>query len=283
MKISTLSIIMLVMSFSLQTMAQQAPSKNPYTKYQTRAENIKSRISYTAGMGLASYWGDLTEGNKLLDQPGLAFSAGILYGLTSHLNGRFEVGIQRVRAADSKNSNPGLVARNLSFKSNVYDVSAILEANLFDLTQRKFTPYVFAGVGLMFFDPFTVESTGNKQKLRNLNTEGQGIANYEKPYSRTAIQIPVGLGIKYVISPVVTISGELNYHLTNTDYLDDVSMDRYPVKSQLDAQNPATSRFTYRGYEVGAGPYPANLQLNRGNPGNKDVYYSTQLKVAFRL
>jgi outer membrane protein OmpA-like peptidoglycan-associated protein len=47
----------------------------------------------------------------------------------------------------------------------------------------------------------------------------------------------------------------------------------------LDARNSQTSKFTYRG----DGPYPKNATLKRGDAGNKDGYYTTQLKVAYKL
>lgn len=72
--------------------------------------------------------------------------------------------------------------------------------------------------------------------------------------------------------------GEFNYRASGTDYLDDVST-FYPDKALLDAKNPVTSKFTYRG----EGPYPANPALKRGDPGNKDGFYTTQVKIAYTI
>ncbi|MBK9486232.1 MAG: hypothetical protein IPO01_13830 [Chitinophagaceae bacterium] len=54
----------------------------------------------------------------------------------------------------------------------------------------------------------------------------------------------------------VTLSLDLNYRITSTDYLDDVSYKGYPNKTLLDVRNPATARFTWRGNEVGGETYP---------------------------
>jgi outer membrane protein OmpA-like peptidoglycan-associated protein len=72
------------------------------------------------------------------------------------------------------------------------------------------------------------------------------------------------------------LQGEFNYRASGTDYLDDVST-FYPDKALLDAKNPQTSKFTYRG----GGSYPKNPTLKRGDASNKDGYYTTQIKIAY--
>jgi len=69
---------------------------------------------------------------------------------------------------------------------------------------------------------------------------------------------------------------DLCYVFTGTDHLDDVSMNGYPDPTTL---SPETKAFTGRG----AGPYPTNLKLARGNPDKKDGFYTTELKVGFAL
>lgn len=53
-------------------------------------------------------------------------------------------------------------------------------------------------------------------------------------------------------------------------------MNGYPDPTTL---SPETKAFTGRG----AGPYPTNLKLARGNPDKKDGFYTTELKVGFAL
>ena len=91
----------------------------------------------------------------------------------------------------------------------------------------------------------------------------------------TAI-LPGGFGFKYAASSRVTIQFEVGYRACATDHLDDVSLDGYPDPAVLSA---TTKTFTWRG----AGSYPTNLKLRRGNPDNKDSYYTTQIKIAFKL
>ncbi|MEI9957878.1 MAG: hypothetical protein WDM90_16620 [Ferruginibacter sp.] len=58
-----------------------------------------------------------------------------------------------------------------------------------------------------------------------MHTEGQGFLEYpdKKIYSLHQIAIPVGAGLKYELSQMITLRAEYIYRILNTDYLDDVS------------------------------------------------------------
>ncbi|MEP7238173.1 MAG: DUF6089 family protein [Ferruginibacter sp.] len=242
-----------------------------------------TKFSITAGAGIASYLGDLKSGNNIYSQASYSFSAGATYAFTNKIHAKFDIGIERLQAADSKNKEAQFKARNLSFKSSVFDMSVSAEYNILNLNNYKLTPYVSAGVGVMLFYTYANDATGRKQYLRELGTEGQGLAGYPEMYSRTAVIFPLGLGVKYPINEKLTLSLDFNYRVTGTDYIDDVSKAGYPDKALLDARNPITAQFTWRGNEVGGGVYPKNLNLPRGNPKNKDGYFTNQVKIAFKL
>lgn len=289
MNLIKLCVLVFTLFFTVNTIAQQTnpnakkTSVNKKKRSSVSINNKLSKFTVTAGIGTANYLGDLIEGNKLFSQSGFSFSGGLVYNIYPKLNARLNMGYQKVKGADSK-SNGAHKSRNLSFESDVIDLSVSLEYSLLDLNTYKFTPYLTAGVGVMFYSPYAYSTTGTKQKLRELGTEGQGFAGFPNLYNKADIQIPLGIGLKYVLSPRVLLQFEFNYRITGTDYLDDVSMNRYADKALLDLKNPITSTFSYRGNEVGAGPYPArDNRLPRGNPNSKDAYYTTQLKVGYRL
>jgi outer membrane protein OmpA-like peptidoglycan-associated protein len=146
------------------------------------------------------------------------------------------------------------------------------------MDKHKFSPYLFASIGAFNFNPRAYYGSGGTHGLRELGTEGQGLAGYPGMYSTMAVEYPLGFGFKYAINKKIMLQFEFNYRGTGTDYLDDVST-YYPDKALLDARNSQTSKFTYRG----DGPYPKNATLKRGDAGNKDGYYTTQLKVAYKL
>lgn len=280
-----LCIIIFTTVISFNSYAQQTAPESKATDIKKAKEDGQlSKLSINVGLGMASYFGDLTKNNKLFSQSSVSFSAGLSYPLFPKFNGRFDIGYQQVKASDKNNSSAALKNRNLSFKSNVVDVSVSLEYFLVDMNKHKFTPYVSAGVGAMFFNPYANSTTGQKTFLRDLGTEGQGLTGFADQYKKAALIAPLSVGFKYAASKRTMIQLEFCYRITETDYLDDVSLNYYPDKALLDAKNPATSAFTYRGGEVGAGPYPAkNNRLSRGNPSNNDGYYTTQFKVGYKL
>jgi len=146
------------------------------------------------------------------------------------------------------------------------------------LIRRYISAVIFEGIAVFNFNQRAYFGAGGTHGLRELGTEGQGLPGYPGMYSTMAVEYPLGFGFKYKINNKIMLLGEFNYRASGTDYLDDVST-YYPAKALLDAKNPNTSKFTYRG----EGAYPKNPTLKRGDDGNKDGYYTTQLKVAYKL
>ena len=276
-----LLLMMGLNSFAQQTLPEGQASVSIKKKKPVAGDDIYSKFSISAGVGIANYFGDLMQYNRYFSQPGFSFSAGASYAFSNKFGARFNAGIQKVKAADSKNNGTQYKERNLSFSSNVFDLSLSLDYFLLNMKKHGFSPYLSAGIGAMFFNPYTKDIAGKKQYLRELGTEGQGLLGYPGMYSKTAVQIPLGFGVKIAAGKNTMLLFDFNYRFTGTDYLDDVSTNGYPPKALLDARNPLTSKFTWRGNEVGGGAYPANLKLPRGNPNNKDGYYTTQFKVAY--
>lgn len=245
----------------------------------------QSSVELTGSVGMASYYGDLVQGSPSFKQPSYAFGAGVVWNFTPHLAWVSDIGILQVKASDSKNKRADLIARNLSFKSNIWNINTVAQYNIRDITDGKmFTPYVFLGIGIFHFNPFTIDRNGKKQYLQPQGTEGQGLAAYpdRTPYKLTQLEMPFGLGFKFQVNEKISLGLEFRYHYIDTDYLDDVSM-AYPDKTILAAKDPNLPLLTYRGDELpGGASYPKGT-LSRGNPNNRDSYYTTQIKVAFRL
>lgn len=289
MKISKLFVILLALFYTISCYGQHPPdvkdntSENKEEKSLSKKAGKSSKVSFLAGVGIANYFGDLIQYNRFFSQPGYSFSAGASYIFTNHFSAAFEVGIQDVKAADKKNTGTQYKERNLSFKSDIFDVSASVEYSLLNMKKYPFSPFISAGAGVMFFNPYVNDASGKKQYLQELGTEGQGLAGKPDLYSKRALIIPVGFGFKHAAGKNLILQIDFTYRFTGTDYLDDVSINSYPDKALLDARNPTTSKFTWRGNEVGGEAYPKNLSQPRGNPHDKDGYYTTRLKIAFKL
>jgi len=243
----------------------------------------QSDFEVSAGVGIASYYGDLIQGSPMFQQPGFSASIGAAHYFTPHWGIRADMSLQQLKASDSKNKRDDLKARNLSFKSNVFDFNIAGEYDVFDMTtgDRNYTPYVFLGVGFYHYNPFTTDRNGNQVYLRKKHTEGQNSTAYpeRKEYNLTQLQMPMGLGFKYALNENIVLSLEFKYRFLGNDYLDDVSKASYPDFAF------AAPGLTYRGDELpGGAPYPPkNTGLNRGNPDNSDSYYSMQAKFTWRF
>jgi len=190
-------------------------------------------------------------------------------------------------------------ARNLDFKSNILEATAMaefyptvfLEDDPEDVTGRL-RPYGVLGLGLFHFNPMGSLTDGNGDTywvaLRPLHTEGEGFSQYpgRKEYSLTQINIPMGAGLKYFLSENVNISFEIIYRKLFTDYLDDVSTTYINPKDfalnlnpTLAAEALAISNKSKQGYSTPG--YEAGNK--RVTSTNNDAYFTAGFKVAFRL
>ena len=270
MKFLKIYVIASVLLVAFSAKAQKSPKS---------MEGDYSKFSVSVGAGVSNYYGDLSKKGNFFSQPSYSFSAGVKYAVTSNFAARLDLGFQKLQGSDSK---PGGAhpERNLRFESDVFDFAIAAEYTVLNLDKFPISPYVSAGVGVVVFNPYTEDVLGNRQNLVKLATEGQGIPGYAGKYSTSAAEFPLGAGVKYRINKEVMLSLDFNYRITKTDYIDDVSSNRYPNKALLDARNPLTSKYTYRG-TVG---YPSSTStLQRGNPDDNDGFLTTQLKLTFKL
>jgi hypothetical protein len=182
--------------------------------------------------------------------------------------------------------------RNLSFESNITEFSLVGKLDIFNLNSIRWTPYIFGGLAVFHFNPYTYDDSANqKVYLKPLSTEGQGLPEYpdRRPYALTTLAIPMGAGIKYAISDAVHVAVEFGLRKTFTDYLDDVSTTYVDQDVLMAERGPQAVRLSYRGNTVpGESPYyPDNgypqKGIERGSPKSKDYYYFTGLHLIFRL
>jgi hypothetical protein len=227
--------------------------------------------------GFSNYSGDLQSKRFTLDQSYGAFGIGAQYDLTSHFSVLSGFNLGKVGAADKFNKID-LVSRNLSFQSKIFEWNAMVEYNIFDLNEHRFTPYVFAGMAVYHFNPYAYDTLGNKVYLRPLSTEGEGFER--KEYSLTQLAIPFGAGIKLRVTSNVVLSYEIGFRKLFTDYLDDVSTRYVDEATLLAARGPLAVEMAYRGNELkNGGSYPAGNTL-RGNSKYNDWYYFSGIKVS---
>src|SRR5215210_5820061 len=124
-------------------------------------------LSFSQGLhlnlfgGFANYQGDLQEKPYTFEQSNGAFGAGIKYDLTRHFSLRTGLMYGKV-SADDKRNKPSLQLRNLNFQTKILEGNLLAEYNLFDLDEKRFTPYAFAGIAVYHFNPYSYDTLGIK-------------------------------------------------------------------------------------------------------------------------
>ena len=231
--------------------------------------------------GISNYQGDLTD--KLYRNSKVAYGLSAAYQLTNRINVRAGFTFGAIAGADSLNGQEDLRLRNLSFQSRVSEFSVVGEFNSFDMSIKRWSPYVFAGLAVYRFNPYTFDTDGSKVFLRPLSTEGQGLPGYDaKTYSQTQLAIPFGGGIKFQASDKIRLALEIGLRKTFTDYLDDVSTTYADPVDLLLYKGQQSFDFSYRGDEVPGGSlgYPSKGET-RGGSKYKDYYYFSGLHLHY--
>lgn len=214
---------------------------------------------------------------------------------------RLEASFGQIKGYDSilksvKTSTFGRYERNLSFRSNISELSLTAEIHplflFINWEDRKqdpprLSPYLLGGIGYFSFNP-QAKLGNNWVDLQPLSTEGQGFKEYpsRKPYALKQVNFPVGLGFRYELSSLLSVRAEFVYRILTTDYLDDVS--RWYIDPTLYANYFSGNKLTNalllndRKYEINPGSvtYPGD---QRGDPRDNDAYMSFNIKLGLTL
>ncbi|WP_258100377.1 DUF6089 family protein [Marinoscillum pacificum] len=157
-------------------------------------------------------------------------------------------------------------------------------------------------------------SAGEWVRLRKLGTEGQFVDGSDvRSYSPFQLSIPVALGVRMRLPGPFSASLEMGYRYLFTDYIDDVSGGYVPywafsdplarIMSDRSAEPTAYwagedrnvtvigglmsdgNRYYSAGgeYGIGGGLHEGEEQAIRGNPKDKDMIFSTTLKLTMIL
>jgi len=233
--------------------------------------------------GFANYNGDLLD--KIYPKKITNGFIGLTvhYELQDQLLIRGSYNFARVDGSDAYSEKQVLQLRNLQFESAISEFSVAGEYYLFNLYEKRFSPYGFVGLGFFHFNPYTSDSTGRKVFLKPLSTEGQGLYPNKKHYSLWQPVIPFGGGVKFAITENLRIGIELGLRKLFTDYLDDVSTSYPNYDDLLAARGQTAVDFSYRGDEIPGGEtaFPTK-ETQRGGAEQKDIYYFTGINITFR-
>jgi hypothetical protein len=226
-------------------------------------------VSVTAGLGVAYYMGDLTDGVNMKHLGlGPSISIGGLYRLTEHVSARGELRFYQVSADQKYSKN---FQNNLSFKTFNPDLNLGIQADLFSFNRHTpINPYLFGGIGFTLLNP-KAKIDDQWYSLAPLTTEGV-------KYSRLPLVFTGGIGVSFKTTERLSVGVELCNNFVNSDYLDDVST-VYPNPDQLPGD--IARRLSDRAPEIGE--QPRQPGWNRGSAESKDSYLFLQARVTYLI
>ncbi len=236
-----------------------------------------SELGFFAGG--SHFIGDV--GNYSLHVPqGYAFGGFYRYVLNDRWSFRAQVNYGTIANADSLSNISFRKNRNLHFKSNIIEGSLMAEFNFLRYkpgTRYDHTTYLLGGFGIFGFNP-KASFQGETYELRNMNTEGQGLAGNPSTYSKASSFLIFGIGHKFSVGRFTSIGIESTCRSTRTDYLDDASGYYADATEILENYGAISAGLADRSL------ISSNKEnLLRANPSTNDWYFFTGLTVQFKF
>ena len=171
------------------------------------------RMEIGGGAGVMTYLGDFNGSLMSNMQP--TGGAVVKYKLNPRMAWTASLGYGMLKGASNDDKSwfsPELDANPVKFSTSVVDFNVRFEYNFWPfgtgreyLGARKLTPFIALGAGLVFAKPDIGEQA-------------------------TALQLPIGLGVKYKLKTRLNLAAEWMLHLTGSDKLDGRE-DPYGIKS----------------------------------------------------
>jgi outer membrane protein OmpA-like peptidoglycan-associated protein/opacity protein-like surface antigen len=184
------------------------------------AQSAGGRVAFGAHGGLSKYWGSFTD-NQFWYGGDLFLRYNIVPSLSFHAQFginqlRYKVNQQNLLdhpeyfGAPNATVYPGTtINREEKNTIRVNTYSGLLSWNI--SPSQKLVPYIFAGLGLMNFEP------------RNMN-QNVGLPNNQAGvYKKQQLVFPMGVGVEMYLTNNLTLNAKGQVFLTQTDYLDDFS------------------------------------------------------------
>jgi opacity protein-like surface antigen len=216
----------------------------------------QEKLGAFVGAGTMWYSGDLQ--NTVIPHPltiRWTANAGLIWQADHRWGLQLNYTIGEIIGNDVLAISPSRRARDFKFKSMIHEIGIRGTYDILRNDKWKFLPYLTVGVSALHFNP-----KRDGVALQPLATEGVR-------YSLWNVSIPTGIGAKYNLNCNWALKGEINYHWTFTDYMDDVS-GNYP-----DAEDQVAF------YSDPGGVSPE--RISRGNPKWNDGIWDINIGVIY--
>lgn len=274
-----------------------------YFRQSTYWKTHRTEVEF--GFGVSNFLGELGGRNQIgspfvwdleFSQTRPAASLAYRYYLARQqaLRLRFTYGI--LAGNDNLTTETFRQNRNLSFKSDVFELSLVYELHLYreelghvyDLRGVKGTKgsrvgfFLFAGVGGFYFDP-RARYNNTWVRLKPLGTEGQGLEGGAESYNNFQFCIPMGLGIRKAFTKNWSGGLELQYTKTFTDYIDDVSTSYYDNEVLLQERGEVAAYLADPSLGNPLAPGQTETGEQRGDEKDLDAYLFLKFIADYKL
>jgi hypothetical protein len=189
------------------------------------AQVTQSKYAFGINAGSFIYQGDLTPSAVgSFRTPGLAIGLNASRYLTNKFSVRLDLNFGKLKGADSAYKNPAWrQQRNFAFNTPVTEVIGSVVWDAFG-RERKFSPYVFAGLGYSFLRINRDYSRFNTEYFAAEPGTIEGVEQDINHRLPTGLPIvPIGLGIRYRLTNTLSLNTEASYRYISSDYLDGFS------------------------------------------------------------
>ena len=193
---------------------------------------------YEAGIsaGTFVYQGDLTPsdiGSYQTIAPNIGFFAARILNRSFSVRANFTFG--KLKGDDALYAKPEYRRqRNFHFTTPEAEFSGALVWNILaknGIEQPKgFSPYLFAGAGVSLLHISRNWSNYNAEYFNSESVSAGLAADIAHRTPDAAIILPAGVGIKYALTPQLSLAAETSYRFMFTDYLDGFSQAANPAK-----------------------------------------------------
>ena len=189
-------------------------------------------MEFGGGVGVSHYSGDLNS----YPRPVLSHLAGTgIYRLnfSEIVSLKFALTAGSISGNDEKPVDILGVERNYSFRHSFLEVSSVFEYHFLDYrsknVQQRWAPYAFLGFGIL--------------KLNNTEPAFED-------YSRIQPVLPMGGGVKYLLTKRLTLGLELGARKTFFDYLDGLSDGDPTIKNYRFGNPNDNDWYYYSGFSI---------------------------------
>ena len=222
----------------MDSVKKQIPQKDSIkTAFQKIETPFKKRFEIEVKTGGAIFLGTISNKSSIFgNDMNMLLGVNVNYSLFSNLSAGLSIESFKLSNSDNKSNNNEQIARGMSFSTSMLSISPSINYDFTDIylftKVKKIKPTVGVGLDIVSFNP-TAMYNGTVYNLQPLGTGGQYADSTKKPYSTLTFGYFLNFKIKYQLNISNSVGVHMSYHVSMSNYLDDVGPDPYPSIASL--------------------------------------------------